>query len=363
MGRFRYDKDRRAPILNVVNWFLLVVAVLSVLTRLGTKLWMFRRFTSDDYLIVLSLLFAIGGSISMSVAVHNGYGDHVDTLDGPHFENIQKAQYAGYLVYVLSLYFSKLSLSVFIRNLTPVSRDHVHATVLHILLTVWAVVALFGSAFQCQASRPWDTSGTCLNLNAWQYYVCASNIATDVLIIIQALVLISRIQASFKKKAVFATIFLSRILVILPSIAQIVLIHDVANSLDRSFDDYGVAIAVETVQCASIVTACWGQLKPFLNQLKSNGLRIQGVEYQNTSAKASAPRSQTRDDQSRHMDRSYPDRHHELVPIGSGQGNMTTISASRAWDANSQSSQAGMIRETRTWNVSATQRSERSDSL
>ncbi|KAE8166772.1 hypothetical protein BDV40DRAFT_254522 [Aspergillus tamarii] len=363
MGRFLHDKDRRAPILNVVNWFLLVVAVLSVLTRLGTKLWMFHRFTSDDYLIVVSLLFAIGASIITSIAVHNGYGDHIGTIDSLHWEVIQKAQYAGFLVFILSLYFSKLSLSVFIRNLTPVSRDHFHATILHILLTVWAVVAFFGSAFQCQASRPWDTSGTCIDLNAWQYYFCASNIVTDILIILQALVLISRIQASFKKKTVFATIFLSRILVILASIAQLVLIHDLVYSTDRSFDDYGVAIAVETVQCASIVTACWGQLKPFLNQLKSNGLRIQGVEYQHTSAKASNPRSETRDDQSRHTDPNPSDNHHELVPITSGQGNMTTVSASRAWDADSQSSQAGMIRETRTWNVSAARRSERSDSL
>ncbi|KAJ1709367.1 hypothetical protein NYO67_8506 [Aspergillus flavus] len=363
MGRFLHDKDRRAPVLNVVNWFLLVVAVLSVLTRLGTKLWMFHRFTSDDYLIMVSLLFAIGGSVSMSVAVHNGYGDHVGVIDALHWEAIQKAQYAGFLVFTSSLYFSKLSLSVFIRNLTPVSRDHFHATILQILLTIWAVVALFGSAFQCQASRPWDTSGTCIDLNAWQYYFCASNIVTDIFIIVQALVLISRIQASFKKKAVFATIFLSRILVILPSIAQLVLIHDVANSPDRSFDDYGVAIAVETVQCASIVTACWGQLKPFLNQLKSNGLRIQGVEYQNTSAKASNPLSETRDDQSRHTDPNHLHNGHELIPIASGQGNMTTVSASRAWDADSQSSQAGMIRETRTWNVSAARRSERSDNL
>ncbi|KAB8266138.1 hypothetical protein BDV32DRAFT_1443 [Aspergillus pseudonomiae] len=365
MGRFLHDPDRRAPILNVVNWFLLVVAVLSVLTRLGTKLWMFHRFTSDDYLIIVSLLFAMGGSISMSIAVHNGYGDHVGDIDGLHWEAIQKAQYAGFLVFTLSLYFSKLSLSVFIRNLTPVSRDHFHATIMQVLLTVWAVVALFGNAFQCQASRPWDTSGSCIDLNAWQYYFCASNIVTDIFIIVQALVLISRIQASVKKKIVFATIFLSRILVILPSIAQLVLIHDVANSPDRSFDDYGVAIAVETVQCASIVTACWGQLKPFLNQLKSNGLRIQGVEYQHTSAKASNPRSEGQDDQSRHTDptHSHSHSHHELVPIGSGQGNMTTISASRAWDADSQSSQAGMIRETRTWNVSAARRSERSDSL
>lgn len=366
MGRFADDKDRRVPILNVVNWFLLVVAIVSVLTRLGRKLWMYHRFTSDDYLIVISLMFCIGESITLSIAVQNGYGTHQATIDEEHLLSILKCQYAGFLLHILSLYLSKLSLSAFIRNLTPVSRDHYHATILQILLTVWVVVALFGSAFQCQVPHTWDTRGNCYDLNAWWYYFCASNIVTDVFIMGQALVLISRIQASLKKKTVFALIFLSRILVVLPVIAQLVLTQDIASSTDRTFDGYGVTLAAQTVQCASIVTACWGQLKPFLNQLKSNGQRIPGVEYQHTTGKASYPRSEERDNQSRSAvgsSHQHRENHHELVPIASGQGNMTTISASRAWDADSQSSQAGMIRETRTWNVSAARRSERSDSL
>ncbi|KAE8148356.1 hypothetical protein BDV25DRAFT_131303 [Aspergillus avenaceus] len=364
MGRFANVEDRQVPILNVTNWFFLVVAILSVITRIGTKLWMFHRFTSDDHLIVLSLIFCIGESVSLSIAVNNGYGTHEATIDAPHFHAIMKSQYSAFLLYILSLYFSKLSLSTFIRNLTPVTRDHLHATVLQILLSVWAIVALFGSAFQCQVPQTWNYRGRCFHRDAWQYYVAASNIVTDILIIVQALHLISRIQASVKKKIVFATIFLSRILVIGASIAQIVLVHDVAGSTDRSFDDYGVTIAVQTVQCASIVTACWGQLRPFLNQLKSNGLRIQGVEYQSSVAKVSSPshhRSHERDDLS-HGTVVSRQHHHELVPIASGQGNMTTISA-RAWDADSQSSQVGMIREIRTFNVSAARQSERSESF
>ncbi|KAE8353472.1 hypothetical protein BDV28DRAFT_133091 [Aspergillus coremiiformis] len=357
MGRFAHDKDRRAPILNVVNWFLLVVAILSVLTRLGTKLWMFHRFTSDDYLIVVSLMFSIGESITLSIAVNNGYGHHATTIDDEHFHAIMKCQYAGFLLYTLSLYFSKLSLSSFICNLTPVSRDHFHAAILWILLTVWLIVALLGSSFQCEVPQTWDFRGKCFDLSAWQYYFCASNIVTDILIMVQALGLISRIQASLKKKLVFSTIFLSRVLVILPSIVQLVLTKDIDKSTDRTFDDYRVALAIQTVQCASIVTACWGQLKPFLNQLKSNGLRIQGVEYQHAWGKASYPRLDT---DATH----YHPNHHELILIPSGQGNMTTISALREWDGDSsQSSQVGMIRETRTWNVSAARGSERSDSL
>jgi hypothetical protein len=32
------------------------------------------------------------------------------------------------------------------------------------------------------------------------------------------------------------------------------------------------------IQCLSIVTACWGQLNPFLSWMRSNGFEIQGVE-------------------------------------------------------------------------------------
>jgi hypothetical protein len=121
-------------------------------------------------------------------------------------------------------------LSIFIRDLTPVSKDHVYGSLLQIFLTGWAIAALFGSAFACAVPRAWDyRNGQCFDLvslrdlghgililialqESWKYYFYASNIVTDALIIIQALVLISRIQASLKKKAIFASIFLTRVL-------------------------------------------------------------------------------------------------------------------------------------------------------
>lgn len=65
MGRFANDESR-SPLLNVVNWFLLVVVVLSVLTRLGIERWMFHRFTIDDYLIFLSM---VGGDSTYAVHI------------------------------------------------------------------------------------------------------------------------------------------------------------------------------------------------------------------------------------------------------------------------------------------------------
>ncbi|PKX97800.1 uncharacterized protein P174DRAFT_364641 [Aspergillus novofumigatus IBT 16806] len=272
MGRFA-NIDTRDPAVNVTNWFLVVVAGLSVLIRLGTKFWIFHRLTSDDYLIIASLAFCIAQSAAISTAVSHGYGYHFATISSQNFDHVMKSQYAAYILYIASLCLSKLSLSTFIRSLTPVHKDHFQAAVLQGLIAVLGVVG------------------------------------------------------------VFATII------------EIVFSRDVRHSTDPTYDYCPTTIVSQVVQCASIVTACWGQLKPFLNQLKSNGLRIQGVEYQYSTGKGQSSRSYGRSGTNHSRE-----EHHELVPVASGQ-NLTTVSASPAWDADSQSSQTGIIRETRTWVV------------
>jgi hypothetical protein len=52
----RYVKGSRTAAVDVLTWFLLVTAILSVLIRLGTKCWIFRKLTRDDYLSILSLV-------------------------------------------------------------------------------------------------------------------------------------------------------------------------------------------------------------------------------------------------------------------------------------------------------------------
>lgn len=55
MGRFA-NIDTRDPAVNVTNWLLIVIAGLSVLIRLATKLWIFHQLTSDDYLMIAAFV-------------------------------------------------------------------------------------------------------------------------------------------------------------------------------------------------------------------------------------------------------------------------------------------------------------------
>ncbi|KAL4875320.1 hypothetical protein BJY04DRAFT_224192 [Aspergillus karnatakaensis] len=371
MGRFA-NIDTRDPAVNITTWFLVVVAALSVLIRLGTKYWLFRRLTSDDYLIIASLLLCLVQSTVISRAVAYGYGDHFSTVSSVNFTQIIKYQYAASILYIISLSLSKLSLSTFISNVSPVRRDHQLATIMQAAMVVVGITGVFGTAFQCRLPRPWDYwRQKCTDLSAWADFLSAANIATDVAIVMQALVVVFSIQATWKRKLVFASVFLSRVFVIIFLIAELILSDP--YSRNPTYAPCHAQIASQLVQSASILTACWGQVKPFLNKLKSNGLRIQGVEYQSSAGTGgkgygSASRSSRRSG-GQPQGRGQGVRGEELyqlVPVTVGQTE-TTVSVEPTlvqpqpqwWDADtdadgerqSYSSRVGIIHETRTWGM------------
>lgn len=104
----RYVKGSRTAAVDVLTWFLLVAAILSVLIRLGTKCWIFRKLTRDDYLSILSLVgvslsrngltqitlvvqvFCAAQSIALSMATANGYGRHFENLTGEQVDSMMK---------------------------------------------------------------------------------------------------------------------------------------------------------------------------------------------------------------------------------------------------------------------------------
>jgi len=83
-------KNTWTPGINVLTWFMLVTAILSVLTRLGTKYFIFRKWTFDDGLASASLALCIAQSIAVSVATAHGLGQHRNMLSDLTLETIMK---------------------------------------------------------------------------------------------------------------------------------------------------------------------------------------------------------------------------------------------------------------------------------
>lgn len=350
----RFAEDSWNPAVAVTAWFLMSTTVLAVISRLITKWLVFRKITRDDYMVVASVIFCVGNTIAVSVATSSGYGDHTDAVSRAMQETVMKSQLAASLLAILSILFSKLAMTVFIRNLTPTSRDHLYAHIVQGLVVVFAVTTLFGSAFQCHAPNTWDyISGTCIDRVAWATFVALTSAITDILIIIQAMLLISHVQTTWQKKFMFASIFLPRLFVVAANVAQIALINTYTISGDPFIDTSPSTICIETAQALSIITACWGQLKPFLTRLRSNAFRIHGTEWSSTSyhKESRTPQSQTRT-RATTIRRGSAHELQEFVPQ-SAYGTQTKVLASKVasdWDSRSQSSETHIIQET-TWTV------------
>ncbi|KAB8068804.1 hypothetical protein BDV29DRAFT_183890 [Aspergillus leporis] len=104
-------------------------------------------------------------------------------------------------------------MTVFIRNITLASRDRILAHIAQGCSIVFAVIALFGSAFQCHLPRTWDyLHGTCIDTVTWTTFIALTSAITDIIILIQAILLVGHVQTAWKKKIMFASIVLPRIL-------------------------------------------------------------------------------------------------------------------------------------------------------
>ncbi|KAE8315853.1 hypothetical protein BDV41DRAFT_574560 [Aspergillus transmontanensis] len=356
MGRFT---DTWKPAVNVLTWFLMVTAILSVFARLGTKYWIFRRWTTDDYLSIASMVICAAQSLAVSLATANGYGDRYDTLSETNIEHIMKSQYAATIFFILSMCFSKLALVHFIRSVTPAASDRRVASGLEALIAIWAVTGVITSAFQCKPPQPWNyLSGQCFHITAWWDYIGVTNILTDGAIIAYAILIIARIQARWKKKVTLSTVFGLRIFVIIAIIGQLVYANRITDSSDPISGTWPLAICTQLTQSLSVVTACSPQFKPFMDSLRSTGLRVDAITRHDTSRIGYNYSSSHTKSQSHSQDQSGAEVH-EMTSIGRNKSyrhTATVMTAKRDSDAGSDSSEAHIIREVRTWAVTASPR-------
>ncbi|KAI9641951.1 hypothetical protein NHQ30_009820 [Ciborinia camelliae] len=67
-----------------------------------------------------------------------------------------KAEYAASLLYITSLFFAKMSIVMFIDELTPIPNERIATKILGLMISLWAITSVFAAAFQCRPPKVWD---------------------------------------------------------------------------------------------------------------------------------------------------------------------------------------------------------------
>jgi hypothetical protein len=123
--------------------------------------------------------------------------------------------------------------------------------------------------------------------------------------------------------------------VIFATLFQLVLTKNGTQRIDPSYNMCEITISEVVIQCVSILTACWPQLKPFLSWMQSNGLKTYDAEDPGPPRYKNTPLSQSRS--------KCPEfSGHDSLPLT----RQDRIFKTTDWEVDSQSSQANTMIET-----------------
>ncbi|KAE9378949.1 hypothetical protein N431DRAFT_327110, partial [Stipitochalara longipes BDJ] len=161
-------------------------------------------------------VFAILQASVVFLQLDRGLGKSIDLIDPDNLVQIQKAAYSSDILYIITLFLTKLSTAFLFLRLTP-GRGHSIAIWSTISTTIaWVLISIFLIAIRCNPANPWldTTTAVCSNLFARWQFIAALDILTEVGLFSISLYLIWGIQMSLKSKTIVVTSFGCRLPVI-----------------------------------------------------------------------------------------------------------------------------------------------------
>ncbi|VUC35668.1 unnamed protein product [Clonostachys rosea] len=280
----------KAPLIRAMAALLMVIAILSAVTRIVTRLLTVGAFKKDDQLVAAATVVVIAQSAAVISQGANGLGK-LESISSDRVSYILKSHYASDVLYIAALLLSKVSATRTLWGMAPRERRKaIWAT--EALIAAWAASSILASLFQCSLPQPWDfIHGQCFNRSIFWIYVDALNIVTDLAITGILVEMFVKLKTSTSKKILVIGVFGCRIFIIPPIISHMYYFKRTANSPNPIFDMWEPTVIVQVIQCLSIMATCIPYLKPFMDSLNSG--QMAAGDYRGTRSKGSNSRSQS----------------------------------------------------------------------
>ncbi|KAI0406971.1 hypothetical protein F4802DRAFT_612614 [Xylaria palmicola] len=266
----------QSTVFQILLWFLFIVALFSVLARLGTKYAMIRKLAWDDWIILAALSAYLAQCVSISLGASQGLGKPMSGLTEDAIENFLMAEYASFVFQLIALALIKWSISASIQQLSPSATHQRLDLALRIVVGVWLLTGVLISLFQCALPTPWDYvhSSQCIDRRAWWAYVAIINIGTEFCIIALYFLIIGNLRMSLARRSVVLLVFSSRLLIIAISLSQLAVFLEAFPSFDLTMDLWLPTVLNQAVLSTSVLTACGPYLRPFMESLETGIARV-----------------------------------------------------------------------------------------
>ncbi|MCJ1269405.1 hypothetical protein MMC22_009297 [Lobaria immixta] len=239
-------------------------ALCSMLIRFYARIAINGPWSHDDTGLACSTILCVAQSIAKMISVTNGLGKAIHLINPSKLIAVEKSDYASDLLYVLAIYFSKVSAVFLFLRLTPNKR---HVRFCYGILgtsTIWVVASIFAVALRCQLSQPWVNDEHCVNIFLRWQIIGAFDVLTEAALFAMAIYLVLDLRITLQLKVFVVLAFTFRIPVIAFIIIRLHYLSIQLLSSDPTFSAVLASIWMQVHEDYIIIASTIPCLKPFM---------------------------------------------------------------------------------------------------
>lgn len=269
----------------VVSSVLIVVSSVCVVLRYKARRLRAAKWSVDDWLVLATLLLQWGlaiiliygasrGTIGSHTAINPETGAAIGT---PHEPEISKFGALSAILTVIALGTLKSGVVMFYRRIFVGDRFHKISLAVILFIVLWTVAFFFATVLECNGQNLnliWKSVktfiGQCQKYKTIQLAHCASDVATDLIVLSLPLPSIWRLNMSVRRKAVLSLIFLIGFVSVAAGTARLVIVavdivETTADARDVLGTETNVLVWAYVEVGVGIIAACLPTLKPIFD--------------------------------------------------------------------------------------------------
>ncbi|KAH7080158.1 hypothetical protein BKA63DRAFT_505842 [Paraphoma chrysanthemicola] len=257
-----YLADSKASeILSIIIIFP-VLALVIVILRLYTRVYIIKSFSHDDIAITLAMALSIVSSNFQGLQVYHGLGRHTEIASEAQIVETLKALYGSIICWVLAIALVKTSIVLQYLRITTEKRIRIVCWTFMCCSNMYYTSIVFVSMFECVPIRSyWDKRipGRCISSAGNYYGTAVFNIVTDITLLIIPFFILRHTVMARRQKITLAIILGLGSFATIASSCRIPALYTILNTKDFMWDSAGAAMwsTMELnagILCASLAT-------------------------------------------------------------------------------------------------------------
>ncbi|OJJ72175.1 hypothetical protein ASPBRDRAFT_43575 [Aspergillus brasiliensis CBS 101740] len=263
----------------IINSILVVLSISAVTLRIWARRLQGLSLFIEDYLSICALALALAVNALLFQSLHAGVGEHVDTLSAATVEKYSLNLYVMQLFWNTCLPVIKLSIVLFYQRIFPVPSMIFACRSVMLVLAAWYIAFQTTAIFQCiPIYHEWQkktTKGHCIDFVPFVTTLVATNLCTDVLLLILPTRQVWKLQIPWGRKIGLSIIFTLGVIVCAISIIRLENLIAISDS-DITWSDTYSHLWTAIESSLGVVVSCLPSLMPIVRLVKEKKLRRSG---------------------------------------------------------------------------------------